>query len=137
VVATYESIKDLCPKKPRTYRKKARKDYLAIAKQRRPTQGTKRTAIKKQLQYLKRNLAHIEKLIKLGSPLDNLSKQQYKLLHFLKDYEYRFVCIKNIKLPKKKTRFDPTPHFFRESSIQILKRDGLYFQFNDLSQCKR
>jgi transposase, IS5 family len=76
----YESIKNLCPKKPRTYRKKARKDYLAIAKQRRPTQGTKRTAIKKQLQYLKRNLAHIEKLIKLGSPLDNLSKQQDKLL---------------------------------------------------------
>ena len=27
----YESIKDLCHKKPRTYRKKARKDYLAIA----------------------------------------------------------------------------------------------------------
>ena len=27
----YESIKDQCPKKPRTYRKKARKDYLAIA----------------------------------------------------------------------------------------------------------
>lgn len=57
--------------------------------------------------------------------------------NFLKDYEYRFVCIKNIKLPKKKTRFDPTPHFFRESGIQILNRDGSYFQFNDLSQCKR
>ena len=38
----YESIKDQCPKKPRTYRKKARKDYLAIAKQRRPTQSKKR-----------------------------------------------------------------------------------------------
>lgn len=76
----YESIKDICHKKPRTYRKKARKDYLAIAKQRRPTQSKKRTAIKKQLQYLKRNLAHIEKLIELGATLQNLSKQQYKLL---------------------------------------------------------
>jgi hypothetical protein len=26
----YESIKDLCKKKPRTYRNKAHKDYLAI-----------------------------------------------------------------------------------------------------------
>lgn len=76
----YESIKDQCPKKPRTYRKKARKDYLAIAKQRRPTQSKKRTAIKKQLQHIKRNLAHIEKLIELGSLLENLSKRQYKLL---------------------------------------------------------
>ncbi len=76
----YESIKDQCLKKPRTYRKKARKDYLAIAKQRRPTQSKKRTAIKKQLQYIKRNLAHIEKLIELGSLLENLSKRQYKLL---------------------------------------------------------
>ena len=76
----YESIKDRCPKKPRTYRKKARKDYLAIAKQRRQKQSQKRAAIKKQLQYIKRNLAHIEKLIELGSLLENLSKRQYKLL---------------------------------------------------------
>jgi hypothetical protein len=76
----YESIKDRCPKKPRTYRKKARKDYLAIAKQRRPKQSQKRAAIKKQLQYIKRNLAQIEKLIELGANLENLNKQQYKLL---------------------------------------------------------
>jgi hypothetical protein len=55
----YESIKDRCPKKPRTYRKKARKDYLAIAKQRRPNRAKKAAAIKKQLQYIKRNLAHL------------------------------------------------------------------------------
>ena len=48
--------------------------------QRRPTQRKKRTAIKKQLQYIKRNLAHIEKLIELGFLLENLSKRQYKLL---------------------------------------------------------
>ena len=55
--------------------------------------------------------------------------------NFLKDYEYRFVSIKNIKINKTSTRFDPTPHFF--SDIQILKRIGSYFQFNDLIQCKR
>lgn len=69
----YESIKDQCPKKPRTYRNKAHKDYLAITKQRRATHSKKRTALKKQLQYLKRNLNHIARLIELGATLDNMS----------------------------------------------------------------
>ncbi len=76
----YNSIKDICQKKPRTYRKTARKDYLAIAKQRRPKHSQKRAAIKKQLQYLHRNLSHIEKLIELGANLGKLRKQQYKIL---------------------------------------------------------
>lgn len=76
----YKSIKDICQKKPRTYRKTAQKDYLAIAKQRRPKQSQKRAAIKKQLQYLKRNLSHIKKLIELGADLEKLRKQQYNIL---------------------------------------------------------
>ena len=76
----YNSLKLKINKKPRTYRKIARIDYLAVAKQRRPKRNKKIQAIKKQLQYLKRNLAHIEKLIELGATLQNLSKQQYKLL---------------------------------------------------------
>lgn len=50
-------------KKPRSYRRTARKKYLAIVKQRKP--GTKkiRRGIKEQLQYLRRNLGHIEKLL--------------------------------------------------------------------------
>lgn len=76
----YKSIQELCQKKPRTYRNKARKDYLSITKQRRPSPSKKRTAIKKQLQYIKRNLSHIERLIELGAHLKNLSKRQYKLL---------------------------------------------------------
>jgi transposase, IS5 family len=76
----YKPIKDKFKNKPRTYRNQARKDYLAIAKQRRASRSKKRTALKKQIQYLKRNLSHIEKLIELGARLDNLSKQQYKTL---------------------------------------------------------
>ncbi len=41
-------------KKPRTYRVKARKDYLAIAKQKRPSGKQRRRGIKQQLQYLQR-----------------------------------------------------------------------------------
>jgi len=49
--------------KPRTYREKARKAYLAIVKQRRPGAKERRRGIKKQLQYLRRNLGHIERLL--------------------------------------------------------------------------
>ena len=50
-------------KKPRTYREKARKAYLAIVKQRRPSGKVRRRGIKQQLQYLRRNLGHIERLL--------------------------------------------------------------------------
>ena len=65
-----------CPQassnKPRTYRQKARQAYLAIVKQRRPSANTRRRGIKQQLQYLRRNLGHIEQLLNdyaPGSPL--------------------------------------------------------------------
>ena len=76
----YKPLKGQIPKKPRTYRNLARKDYLLIAKQRRPSRNKKRQAIKKQLQYIKRNLAHIEQLIESGATLGNLNKKQYKTL---------------------------------------------------------
>jgi IS5 family transposase len=50
-------------KKPRTYRLKARRQYLAVAKRRRAGARVIRKAIKQQLQYLRRNLAHIEQLL--------------------------------------------------------------------------
>ena len=76
----YKQLKGQIPKKPRTYRKLARKDYLLIAKQRRPSLNKKIQAIKKQLQYIKRNLGHIEQLIELGASLEGLNKKQYKTL---------------------------------------------------------
>jgi len=76
----YEQIKGQLDKKPRTYREVARKDYLAVAKKRRLFQKDRRIAIKKQLQYIKRNLAHIEQLVWRGASLVNLSKRQYKML---------------------------------------------------------
>ena len=50
--------------KPRTYRRKARKAYLAIVKKKRPGAKVIRRGIKQQLQYLRRNLGHIEQLLK-------------------------------------------------------------------------
>lgn len=65
--------------KPRTYRKKARKAYLAVAKQRNPRKKTLRKAIRKQLSFVQRDLKHLETQVKQGG-LDLLSKKQYREL---------------------------------------------------------
>ena len=66
-------------KKPRTYRKKARSNFLSISMSKRSTKSQKRKARRKQLGYLRRNLKHISKLAKEVS-LTCLSRRQYKNL---------------------------------------------------------
>lgn len=51
------------PVKPRTYRKIARKDFLATNKKKKKSRTEIRNANAKQLRYLKRNLGHIEELL--------------------------------------------------------------------------
>jgi transposase, IS5 family len=74
----YEPIKETT-KKPRTYRQKARKDYLFVAKRRKAGKKAIRQAIKKQLQYIRRDMKHIERLFKRSS-LSVLSSRQYRNL---------------------------------------------------------
>ncbi len=76
----YEPLKEKFKNKPRTYRKRARKDYLQVAKQRRTSRKQRRKAIKKQLQYIQRNLGHIEQLIAEGADLNCLGKRKDKML---------------------------------------------------------
>jgi len=71
-------------KKPRTYRQKARKDYLAVAKQKRPGYKKIRKAIGKQLCYLKRNLKNIDQMVSEGL-LMHLNKRQYRNLLVIKE----------------------------------------------------
>jgi hypothetical protein len=66
-------------RKPRTYRQRARKDYLAVAKQKKPGYQTIRKAIGKQLRYLKRNLNTIAKRVEEGL-LWLLGKRMYRNL---------------------------------------------------------
>jgi len=66
-------------KKPRTYRKKARKEFLSAAKSKRLSHSKRRKAIRKQLGYLKRNLKTIDKLSRQSS-LTALKRRQYKNL---------------------------------------------------------
>lgn len=71
--------------KPRTYRQRARTQYLGYSKRRRPTARHRRTARRQQLQYIKRDLGHIDALLDRwqaaqlqgGFPLS--SRQQQRL----------------------------------------------------------
>src|SRR5690625_755202 len=63
-------------RKPRTYRDRARKQYLSLSKQRKPGKEKIQQTIKQQLGYVHRNLKHVMELGK--SRLDTLSNQQYR-----------------------------------------------------------
>ena len=55
--------KQLWSKKPRTYRRKARQQYLGFSKQRRHNKKAIRKVVGQQLRYLRRNLATINKML--------------------------------------------------------------------------
>lgn len=52
--------------KPRTYRKKARKTYLKLAKNKKRTAKQLRKAIKAQLGYIRRDVGHIVRFVQDG-----------------------------------------------------------------------
>ena len=56
-------------KKPRNYRKRARKDYLKYIRSRKHTAQQTREAIRKQLNYLKRDLESIDSKLSMGKDL--------------------------------------------------------------------
>ena len=58
----YKTVRESFDHKPRTYRKQARQQFLAVAKKKRPRINKIRKAIKQQLAYLKRNLTSIDAL---------------------------------------------------------------------------
>jgi transposase, IS5 family len=76
----YNQVSDELKKKPRTYRQKARQEYLKVSKQRKVTCKTMRKAIGKQLNYVKRNLGHIDALIAAGASISELNQQAYRKL---------------------------------------------------------
>ena len=78
--ALYKQVQENLEQKPRTYREQARKRYLEVAKQRRASGKVVRKAIRRQLGYVRRNLAHIDTLIAAGASLSKLSCQRYRRL---------------------------------------------------------
>jgi IS5 family transposase len=70
-------------KKPRTYRKRARKDYLKHARTRKHTAKTTRKAIGKQLHYLRRDLDAIDRQLGRGRELTFRQAQRLDTLRTL------------------------------------------------------
>ena len=79
--------------KPRTYRRNARKDYLGLAKQRRRTTKAIRKAIKKQLQYVRRDLGFIDTFLEEGKDLS--AKDSERLAVIRKVYEQQHYMYEN------------------------------------------
>ena len=76
----HEQVRRPGVEKPRTYREVARKDYLRYAKRRKHTKEQIRSAIRKQLQYVRRNLDTIKGLIGQGAMLKGISEDLEKKL---------------------------------------------------------
>lgn len=55
--------------KPRTYRRVARKEYLALAKSKKRTQKKIRATIRKQLGYVRKDLEYLDKYMEMGYAL--------------------------------------------------------------------
>lgn len=70
--------------KPRTYREKARKAYLTVAKQKKPGAKKIRKAVGQQLRYLRRNLGTIDQMAS-NCRLIYLSRRLYRLLLVIKE----------------------------------------------------
>lgn len=78
-------IKEVCNKgklpMPRTYKRKARRQYLAIVKKKNKTKKEIRKGIRQQLQYVKRDLGYINELLEKHITLRTvLNKRDWKLL---------------------------------------------------------
>jgi hypothetical protein len=65
--------------KPRTYREKARKQYLKVAQKKKKTKKEIRKAIRQQLQYLRRNIASIRKQLEEFTHIP-FNRHEYKYL---------------------------------------------------------
>lgn len=81
----YKSIQDRYAYKPRTYRQKARKEYLGYTKKRTHTQKEIRRAIRGQLQYVDRNFRTIAELVDRGAELTVLDARLYRKLLVIKE----------------------------------------------------
>ncbi len=76
--------------KPRTYREKARIIYLKTAQKKQKTKKEIRKAIKQQLNYLKRNLKHIDRL---WASYDQTATNGDKIPIPLDRYEYKYLLV--------------------------------------------
>jgi len=79
--------------KPRTYRRKARKEYLSVAKKKRKTPKEIRKAIRKQLNYIKRDWGILVNYLAAGKALSDKHLQRLETIELL--YEQQLFMYEN------------------------------------------
>jgi len=139
-------------KKPRTYRIKARKAFLSVAKSKRVGSRKLRKALRSQLGFVKRNLSSIEKLSG-AVDLTALSRRQYRDLlvisemyrqqqwmydHKIKRIDDRIVSISQPHVrPIKRGKAGADTEFGAKLSVSLV--DGFAFvdrtSWNNFSEC--
>jgi len=87
--------------KPRTYRRKARKDYLKLAKSKKRTGNQLRSAIKKQLQYIRRDIGYIVELVNKGVKLSQKQKDLLNILTTLYEQQRIMFETKTHSIPQR------------------------------------
>ena len=78
--AMHPPVRDEFGAKPRTHRRKARQQFLAVAKKKRLRINKIRRAIKQQLAHLERNLTSIDAIIVCGASLLAAGRHWYRKL---------------------------------------------------------
>jgi len=87
-------------RKPRTYKTQARKDYLSMVRKKRKTYKEIRKGIRKQLQYLERNLKSIDILLGMRKELSPKSEKRLGTIRSLFEqqkymYDHRTHSVEN------------------------------------------
>lgn len=96
-------------KKPRTYRRNARKSFLALSKKKRKTKKEIRKSIRKQLGYLNRNIKSIHKL------LDLIGGKQFPL----PVRDQRIFWVIQLLYEQQKHMYDNRTHSIKDRVVNI------------------
>ncbi|NLB50485.1 MAG: IS5 family transposase, partial [Clostridiaceae bacterium] len=86
--------------KPRTYRKKARKSYLLLARSKRPGYRLIRHTIRAQLQFIHRNLGHIERLSE-RHPLTAKQERELAVVMQVHDQQREMYDLRKRQVPNR------------------------------------
>jgi len=86
----YTSFRELFDKKPRDYREIAHTDFIAYTKKRKPRSNIRRKAKRKQLNYLRRNIKHIDNTLSNIEDIDAIDNWE------LISLRSRYVIIKKV-----------------------------------------
>ena len=86
--------------RPRTYKKRARKDYLAFAKSRKHPAKKIRAAIRKQLNYVKRDLIYVDGYVHQNCSLTEKEKELLEVIRKVYDqqkymYDHKTHTVEN------------------------------------------